>query len=299
MKKRNMANGKRKPIPLTIAADIIWQADHTCCMCGKRKDIQIHHINGNRADSSPENLIPLCPNCHSDSEQKGGHGRRFTKAELRKYRDASFKRVREQRQQRELTKPDPDLTLMASFEVRKIRYEIEENRLNWKLLEDRLFDLLPYARDFGFPVKSEVAYAASLASEEARMGITEDVVRALQAVLLEVLPIGFGGLRAPSRREITEDEKELIRSVIETASGLVWDFCRYLRTVEGLEVAVYILFAALQFVHLNGLAEEEKEALDAFNLCALICGEKRDGKTFERGKEILETWRREALSENY
>jgi len=290
---------KRKSIPLEIVADIMWQTDHTCCMCGKRKDVHIHHINGNPADNSPVNLVPLCPNCHSDVEQTGGHGRRFTNAELRKYREDSFMRVREKRQQLELTKPDPDLTSMASFEVRKVRYEIEENRLNWKLLEDRLLKLVPFARDFGFPVKSEVAYAASLACDGARMGITTDVVQALQTVSLEVLPIGVGGLRAPALREITKDEKQLIRSVIETARGLVWDFCRYLRTLEGFEEAVYILFAALHFSHLNKLDEEKREALEAFSQCTAICGEKQSGKTFERGIEILGTWRQDALSENY
>ena len=204
--------------------------------------------------------------------------------------------MREKRQRAELTKPDRDLTVLAAFEVRRLSYEIEEARTEWKSLEDRVLKLVPYARDFGFLVKSEVAHAASLASDGARMGITVDVVRALQTVLLEVLPIGFGGLRSRSHWKIRRHEKELTRSVIETARGLVWDFCRYLRTVEGLEEAVYILYAALRFSHLNELVYEEKQALQAFSSCAAICGEEQRGEAFQKGRKILEYWRLEALA---
>lgn len=287
----------RKKISLTIANDLLWQADHTCCMCGKRRDVQIHHIDGHSDNSSTDNLIPLCPNCHSDAEQKGGHGRRFGAAELRKYRDEHFRRVRQERQKITTTERGGDITALASFEVRRVSYEIEAGRTDWKLLEDRLLKLLPYARDFGHPVKAEIAYAASSASSFARMGMTLDVAHALQTVLLEILPIGAGGLRHPDRHEIGRHERELIRSVIETARGLAWDFSRYLRTVEGLEESAFVLSTALRVSHLNGLEDEEKEALEAFASCIGICAETQGGKAFEQGKRVLEFWRQEALSD--
>jgi len=42
--------------------------------------LQIHHIDGNYLNSSEENLILLCPSCHSLTETYGsknkGHGRK-------------------------------------------------------------------------------------------------------------------------------------------------------------------------------------------------------------------------------
>ena len=40
-----------------------------CIICGENKIVAVHHLNENRKDNKPENLIPLCPThhqyCHS------------------------------------------------------------------------------------------------------------------------------------------------------------------------------------------------------------------------------------------
>ena len=38
--------------------------DKQCAICGFNKVVAIHHIDNNRHNNSPENLIPLCPNHH-------------------------------------------------------------------------------------------------------------------------------------------------------------------------------------------------------------------------------------------
>jgi len=41
--------------------------NHTCQICGvkqKGRALHVHHINGNRYDCRPENLITVCPKCH-------------------------------------------------------------------------------------------------------------------------------------------------------------------------------------------------------------------------------------------
>ena len=289
---------KRKPIGTAVSADLLWQAGHTCCLCPPRRDVQFHHFDGNPADNSPENLILLCPNCHSEVERTGGFGRRFTKTELRKYRDEWFAQVRDRRRYVASTQSNDEFTAIAAFDVRRMCYEIEVARANWSVLEDKLLKLIPYARDFGYRVKSEVAYAASIASDGAWQGMTVDVTRALQTVLLEILPIGFGGLRAPLHRKVSKHEEELARRVISTARGVTWDACRYLRNPEVLEEATYVLFAALRFARLNKLNKIEGEALEAFNACAAICDETRNDVTFPEGRTILKHWLEEAQSED-
>ena len=40
---------------------------------GKPLTLQLHHINGNHNDNRLENLIILCPNCHSQTENYSSH----------------------------------------------------------------------------------------------------------------------------------------------------------------------------------------------------------------------------------
>ena len=40
---------------------------HKCAICGWDEDediLQVHHIDENRKNAKPENLIILCPTCH-------------------------------------------------------------------------------------------------------------------------------------------------------------------------------------------------------------------------------------------
>lgn len=45
----------------------VWSRDdYTCQYCGfkSKKYLEIHHINGNHKDNSPDNLLTICPFCH-------------------------------------------------------------------------------------------------------------------------------------------------------------------------------------------------------------------------------------------
>jgi 5-methylcytosine-specific restriction endonuclease McrA len=56
---------KRK-IPKTIKQTILKRNNFKCYFCGSTDNIQLHHIIPKRlgGTSDPENLIPLCDNCH-------------------------------------------------------------------------------------------------------------------------------------------------------------------------------------------------------------------------------------------
>ena len=48
---------------------VLENFNNKCAICGRRfkpsdADIEFHHINGNREQTTPKNLIPLCASCH-------------------------------------------------------------------------------------------------------------------------------------------------------------------------------------------------------------------------------------------
>lgn len=57
-----------------------------CCKCGTY-GIQIHHIDENHENHEKDNLIPLCPTCHSQVCLRGGLVRQMPKEALKKIRD--------------------------------------------------------------------------------------------------------------------------------------------------------------------------------------------------------------------
>ena len=74
-----------------INIKIILTYNNTCCKCGWNKvnpytqniPLEIEHIDGNYKNNNEDNLILLCPNCHSlTSTYKGAnlnHGRKSRK----------------------------------------------------------------------------------------------------------------------------------------------------------------------------------------------------------------------------
>jgi len=53
----------RKAISKKIKDSILREFNHRCAICGCERP-QIHHIDENAENNQPENLLPLCPNCH-------------------------------------------------------------------------------------------------------------------------------------------------------------------------------------------------------------------------------------------
>ena len=53
-------NGFRK----IVRPNILKRDNHTCQKCGLTKRLQIHHIDGNKKNDNPNNLITLCIFCH-------------------------------------------------------------------------------------------------------------------------------------------------------------------------------------------------------------------------------------------
>jgi hypothetical protein len=74
-------------IPKTIEARILFDNDHTCCICNQvGKDVHIHHIDGDDQNNVPPNLAVLCLECHSKATGSRGFGRKYSPLEVQKYK---------------------------------------------------------------------------------------------------------------------------------------------------------------------------------------------------------------------
>lgn len=85
---------KRVVVPADPAAEILFAADHTCCICNTPGlPVQIHHIDDGPSNNDPSNLAVLCEHDHNRTMLSGGFGCHLRAPEVRMYRDDWNKRV--------------------------------------------------------------------------------------------------------------------------------------------------------------------------------------------------------------
>jgi len=84
-----MPRAQRSRIPRAVESEVLFRADHTCCVCRTRwKDVQLQHIDGNPSNNRLSNLAVVCLDCHSQITGRRGLGKSFTPSEVRKYQRA-------------------------------------------------------------------------------------------------------------------------------------------------------------------------------------------------------------------
>src|SRR5262249_34062493 len=78
-----MAN-LRTPVPTEISTEVLFAQGHTCCVCREPgKAVQLHHIDENPTNHSPENLAVLCLEDHERTQLRGGFGKKLLAPEVK------------------------------------------------------------------------------------------------------------------------------------------------------------------------------------------------------------------------
>lgn len=85
--RRGLTKKLRVNIPKDIATEILFLSDRTCCVCQERKPVQIHHIDEDPSNNSPDNLAALCLDCHHQTQSKGGFNRKLDAPLVRRYKE--------------------------------------------------------------------------------------------------------------------------------------------------------------------------------------------------------------------
>jgi hypothetical protein len=76
----------RVAIPKKISEAVLGEYSHRCAICGSDRP-HLHHIDEDPSNNDPNNLLPLCPNCHLRDQHNPTH--RIQVAKLQMFR--SFK----------------------------------------------------------------------------------------------------------------------------------------------------------------------------------------------------------------
>jgi hypothetical protein len=125
----------RVPIPDGLAADVLFLADRTCCVCrNPQRKIQIHHIDEDPSRNELSNLATLCGDCHSDAHTTHAFARNLNALVIEKY-NVTWRDIVRAR-----------LTMPSASEAEKVEYsaellqEVQMNCLRWV---NRLLHFVP------------------------------------------------------------------------------------------------------------------------------------------------------------
>ena len=109
----------RIEIPQNVAAELLFLADRTCCVCRQRlRPVQIHHIDDDPTNNIIENLAVLCFDCHRETQIRGGFDRKLDAAQIQLYKVDWNRRVEAQRSTATLPAAPP----LANGETLFLRY---------------------------------------------------------------------------------------------------------------------------------------------------------------------------------
>ena len=77
----------RKKIPQPTEARLMFNADHTCCICQQKgKPVQINHMDGDPSNNDYDNLIVLCLDHHEVVSRKSHMAKGYSVGELKLYK---------------------------------------------------------------------------------------------------------------------------------------------------------------------------------------------------------------------
>lgn len=197
----------RVKIPKKIESTLMFQNDHTCCICREKgKDVQIHHILS-RNNNNPSNLAVLCLDCHSRVTGSRGLGKKFTIYEIKQYkRDWEFRVKRKRGMIFE-----PHKTIKKS-EINLIHFEIKKSIFEFSAARnmERAKEILDYLIEYyiyemsGNYILEQMFHIAPVTIINEKKGI----------LMAKHIPYFFGHLSTfPTRNVSTRDIKMLDNAI--------------------------------------------------------------------------------------
>jgi hypothetical protein len=283
-----MEKKKRIKIPQGIADDVMFEADNICCVCHKPGlEVQIHHIDENPSNNSPENLIVLCLEDHAKISAKKGMGKGMSPGVLKKRKAEWCESVRGRKEQSfgksKINVQDVDayLEALACHEIRKATFGID--RKDWHEVKRCLAQVYPYAESwlYGDAVRREVLDLLYSLACATRHEMPVDIANQISHMSASSLPMA--SLVAKAHRLPDDFQMDLFRSAITIGFALAHDGVKYLKDIKVTKAGLQLLHKVLRYSHLNSLEVLKKEALQNFEHFVEVAGHASNEKAIEWG----------------
>jgi len=245
-------------VPRKTEADLMFDNDHTCCICRERgKDVQIHHIDGNKSNNDPDNLAVLCLDCHSRVSGGRGLGRTYSIREVKKYKRDWEYTVRKRR--RLILRPHRERKdaeeASCRLEIRRALYELVATRNSERAREIlELMDVyLIYEGQSHFILKTLHSLIPMISSSK-------------NALVAEHILHHFWHLPGPDHNKIRQKDRQALSSAIDV---LDWmgrfnaDAMSHGPSIAAAQRSLYSIFETASLYHLRDMQKRIAESMNS------------------------------------
>jgi len=240
---------KRVKIPNETEGLLIYKSNLSCCVCSKKGD-HIHHLDGNSNNNNIDNLALLCFEHHNLATIKNSLSKTLKKEAIIKYREHHYKVIENKRQNLIgiLDNPITDLTDEKLLTISKnaiIILELENIKKEyfnseWEKRPEILDQLMKYTNHINNRLSYEILDFLSLAANQTRFGLTEDVALGIHNYTIYFCPKLYN-------KTDRDQAIELVRECVHIGHNIAYDAFIHLKK---LSIAMYGLLI-IKFVYLK------------------------------------------------
>lgn len=159
----------RPHIPNSVQQDVRIEARFACVVCKNEAAIELAHVDGDRTNNSPDNLVVLCPNHHTLYDN--GKIKRIEIKKLKAQAKEENDVLSKLKQQLEYLQSSAQISVSGEYARIKIKYQNLLNNYSDKLIFYQCFIyLIPefYIDDRGTQTREIVREFLNMSVEEER-----------------------------------------------------------------------------------------------------------------------------------
>jgi hypothetical protein len=220
MANKNTYNKPRPKIPVSVQRVVKVEARHACMVCKERVSLQLHHIDENRENNDPSNIVYSCSNCHGMC-----HDGKITAAELRIYKQSASavdEEITKLKQALEYYQGN-QVYVSATFADLKLKYQKLINDFSDKLIFYQGFVFLVpqfYLDQRGEPARSLIRELLEITPEEEMMIISHLKNLGLVEVIGDLVALKNNDDAKAALNELINSKRIDLSKILEKFSNL-------------------------------------------------------------------------------
>lgn len=254
---------KRKKIPRSTEAEVMFKSDLQCCICQQKGD-HIHHLDGDPNNNDIDNLALLCFKHHDEATKTGSLSKKISALTIEQYREHHYKAIQYARKS-QLGKFDKSVEALTEekllttaknaviiVEIEKIKEEYFN--ASWSKREKILGQLGKFVNHTNHRLALDVFEFLSLISGQTRGGMTYNLGASVFGTVLEFFP-------SFHNEEKRQQAIELAKKCIHIGDNITYDSFIHLRNIA---IAMWGL-TIIKFIYRSAKEYQITELMDEVN----------------------------------